>query len=297
MKQNLVEGNKLLTGLYLQLMTVNILIGLVQPCNQFVDSVLTGKGLGISALNAYALFLPVGALMLAISSFFAIGTQINCSHMLGSGKFTEIKKLVQTALLSAVVLSLLLAVILFCFSSHVAVLIGADDSVPGQIRDTAAYLRGYAPGIPAIILVGILMSLLQLEGKKKLAVFLSLCILIINGTGDLANIFVLKKGLFGMAAATAAANITVCIVLVIYFLTASRMFHFSVAGFKKSNLLSICRNGLPSMSYYGSLVIRAAFFNMLILTKLDGDMLAIMLVVSSFIKRISMDRENCLKLH
>ena len=283
MKQNLVEGNKLLTGLYLQLMTVNILIGLVQPCNQFVDSVLTGKGLGISALNAYALFLPVGALMLAISSFFAIGTQINCSHMLGSGKFTEIKKLVQTALLSAVVLSLLLAVILFCFSSHIAVLIGADDSVPGQIRDTAAYLRGYAPGIPAIILVGILMSLLQLEGKKKLAVFLSLCILIINGTGDLANIFVLKKGLFGMAAATAAANITVCIVLVIYFLTASRMFHFSVAGFKKSNLLSICRNGLPSMSYYGSLVIRAAFFNMLILTKLDGDMLAIMLVVSSFI--------------
>ena len=81
MQQNLIEGNKLLTGLYMQLMTVNILIGLVQPCNQFVDSMLTGKGLGVAALNAYALFLPVGALMLAISSFFAIGTQINCSHI------------------------------------------------------------------------------------------------------------------------------------------------------------------------------------------------------------------------
>lgn len=283
MQQNLIEGNKLLTGLYLQLMTVNILIGLVQPCNQFVDSMLTGKGLGIAALNAYALFLPVGALMLAISSFFAIGTQINCSHMLGSGRFTEIKKLVQTALLSAVIVSFLLAVILFCFSSHIAVLLGADDSVPGQIQETAAYLRGYAPGIPAIILVGTLMPLLQLEGKKKLTVFLSVCIFIINGAGDLANIFVLKKGLFGMAAATTAANITVCVVLLIYFLTASRIFHFSVAGFRRRDFLLICRNGLPSMSYYGSLVVRTAFFNMLIITKLDGDMLAVMLVVSSFL--------------
>lgn len=283
MQQKLIEGNKLLTGLYLQLMTVNILIGLVQPCNQFVDSILTGKGLGIAALNAYALFLPVGALMLAISSFFAIGTQINCSHMLGSGRFTEIKKLVQTALLSAVIVSLLLAVILFCFSSHIAVLLGADDSVPGQIQETAAYLRGYAPGIPAIILVGTLMPLLQLEGKKKLTVFLSVCIFIINGAGDLANIFVLKKGLFGMAAATTAANITVCVVLLIYFLTASRIFHFSVAGFRRRDFLLICRNGLPSMSYYGSLVVRTAFFNMLIITKLEGDMLAVMLVVSSFL--------------
>ena len=202
--------------------------------------------------------------------------------MLGSGRFAEIKKLVQTALLSAVILSFLLSVILCCFSSHIAVLLGADESVPGQIQETAAYLRGYAPGIPAIILVGTLMPLLQLEGKKKLTVFLSVCIFIINGAGDLANIFVFKKGLFGMAAATAAANITVCVFLLIYFLTASRMFHFSVAGFQRNDFLSICRNGLPSLSYFGSLVIRTAFFNMLILTQLDGDMLAVMLVVSSF---------------
>lgn len=282
MRHTIVEDDKLLRGLFLQLMTVNILIGLVQPCNQFVDSMLTGQGLGLAALKAYALFLPVGSLIVAISSFFAIGTQINCSHMLGSGRFKETKKLVQTALLSATVFSLLLAVVLFGFSSKIAVLLGASDAVTGQIQDTAAYLRGYAPGIPAIILVGILMSLLQLEGKKKLVTLLSVCIFIINGTGDLANILIFKKGLFGMAAATAAANIAVCIILLIYFLTASRIFRFSLAGFQRSNLLSICKNGLPSLSYYGSLVIRTAFFNYLIFTNLDGDTLAVMLVINSF---------------
>ncbi len=283
MDRNLVEGDKLLSGLYLQLMAVNILIGLVQPCNLFVDSMITGKGLGVAAMNAYALFLPVGALMLAITSFFALGVQINCSHMLGDGRFPEIKKLVQTGLVSVVILSFFLAAILYFCSAPIAVLLGADESVPGQIKDTASYLRGFAPGIPAIILVGTLVSLLQLEGKKKMVVLLSVCIFVINGAGDLANIFIFKKGLFGMAAATAAASITVCIVLLIYFLTASRMFRFSLAGFQKNDLLAICKNGLPSLSYFGSLVIRAAFFNMLILTRLDGDMLAVMLVVTSFL--------------
>ena len=283
MKQrNIVEDDRLLRGLCLQLMAVNILIGLVQPCNQLIDSMLTGQGLGLDALKAYALFLPIGSLMFAVSSFFAIGTQINCSHMLGSGRFGETKKLVQTSLLSATVFSFLLAAVLFVFASQIAVLRGANDAVPGQIEDTAAYLRGYAPGIPAIILVGVLMSLLQLEGRKKLAVLLSVCIFLINGTGDLANIFFFRLGLFGMAAATAAANIVVCVVLMIYFLTASRMFRFSLAGFQRSDLLSICKNGLPSLSYYGSLVIRTAFFNFLILTYLDGDTLAAMLVVNSF---------------
>ena len=283
MDHSLFAGDKLLSGLYLRLMTVNILIGLVQPCNQFIDSVLTGKGLGVAALDAYALFLPVGALMLAISSFFASGTQLVCSHMLGGGRFAEIKKLVQTALLSEFVLSLFLALILFFFSSPIAILLGADTSVPGQIADTAAYLRGYAPGIPAIVLLATLLSLLQLEGKKNLVVLLSVCGFLLNMTGDLANIFLFKKGLSGMAAATAASNIVVCVFLVIFFLTSSRMFHFSMAGFHKEDLLLICRNGLPSMSYYGSLVLRSAFFNMLIIAKLEGDTLAVMLVVSSFL--------------
>ncbi len=283
MKQNaIVEDDRLLSGLYLQLMTVNILIGLVQPFNQFVDSMLTGRGLGLEALKAYALFLPVGSLILALSSFFALGTQITCSHMLGSGRFSETKKLVQTALLSGSVFSVLFAVVLFGFSSQIAVLLGANPGISGQIQETASYLRGYALGIPAIFLVSIMISLLQLEGKKKFVVLLSLCIFVINATGDLANIFVFKKGLFGMAAATAAANITVFLLLLIYFLAASRMFHFSLAGFQKGDLLSIFRNGLPSLSYFGSLVIRTVFFNMLILTTLDGTVLAVMLVVNSF---------------
>ena len=86
MEHKLIEDDKLLIGLYLQLMSVNILIGLIQPFNQFVDSMLTGKGLGVSALAAYALFLPVSSLVLALSSFFSIGTQITCSHMLGKLK-------------------------------------------------------------------------------------------------------------------------------------------------------------------------------------------------------------------
>ena len=263
-------------------MSVNILIGLVLPFNQFVDSMLTGRGLGVAALAAYALFLPVSSLVLALSSFFSIGTQITCSHMLGSGRFDETRSLIRTAFLSATVFSSVFASILFFFSSQIAVILGASDAFAGQIQDTASYLRGYAPGIPAIFLVTMMMSLLQLEGKKKLVTRLSLCIFVINGTLDLANIYLFKKGLFVMAAATATAYIIVFLALLHYFLSSSKMFRFSLMGFQKKELFSICKNGLPSLSYFGSLVIRTAFFNMLILMKLDSNALAIMAVINSF---------------
>ncbi len=71
-------------------------------------------------------------------------------------------------------------------------------------------------------------------------------------------------------------------ILLNYFLVRSKMFRFSLAGFQKKDLMSIIKNGLPSMSYYGSIVIRAAFLNWLILTMLDGIDLEIMLVINSF---------------
>ena len=64
--------NDLLKGIFIQLMIVNILLGLVQPCNQLVDSILTGKFLGTVALEVYALILPVFSFVTAVSFFFAI---------------------------------------------------------------------------------------------------------------------------------------------------------------------------------------------------------------------------------
>ena len=94
--------NDLLKGIFIQLMIVNILLGLVQPCNQLVDSVLTGRFLGTGALEVYALILPVFSFVTAVSFFFAIGTQITVSNIIGKGRSDEAQALVRTSFISII---------------------------------------------------------------------------------------------------------------------------------------------------------------------------------------------------
>ena len=210
-------------------MIINILMGLVQPCNQLVDSMLTGSSLGLDAMKAFSLFFPVGSLVTALGCVFSIGTQINCAHMLGRGKPELTRMLVRTSLSAAAGFSVILGVFIFAFSSNVAIMVGANSAAVGQISATSDCLRGYAIGIPAVFLMNIMLSLLQLEGKKRMVILLAVCNLAVNALMDVANIAVFKMGLFGMTLATSIANLAVFAVLLIYFLFFSNMFHFSLS--------------------------------------------------------------------
>ena len=269
--------------LFLRLMAVNTLIGLVLPCNQLIDSVLTGKFLGADALTVYGLFLPLESLMMALCGVFSIGSQISCSHLLGRGKLKEAREVSGTAFMAAGAFSVLCFLVMLVFSNEIAAMLGASNDIPGQVSDTASYLRGYAFGIPAVFLSGIMSCLMILEGRRKMSLAMSIGVLAANAAGDLLNIFVLKQGLFGMALATTVAN-TVCFVAfaLVYFIGETKMFRLSAPRLSFSRLRTILKNGTPSFTYYGSLVVRTAFFNWLILTNFSNDALAAMLVVNRF---------------
>lgn len=282
MKRNNPTWNVFLKKLFLQLMAVNIINGLVQPINNLVDSMFIGGGLGVDALASYALFLPISAFVVAISMVFSVGTQINCSHMLGRGETKKVKSLTRTAFLSSFVISIVISIVLIVFSTQTSVLLGASSDISGQIQGTSSYIQGYSIGIPFVFLMGVMMSLLQIEGKKKLIVLLSIVNLIINVLGDIISIYVINAGLYGVAIATSVANITVCIIAIVYLLLFSKMFKFSILGFRVNELSMIIRDGLPSFSYYGSLVLKVLIINYITINYLDPVILAVVVVVNSY---------------
>lgn len=63
------------------------------------------------------------------------------------------------------------------FSTQIATLLGASSEINGQIQGTSSYIRGYVIGVPFIFLTGVMMSLLQIEGKKKLIILILLYLL------------------------------------------------------------------------------------------------------------------------
>ncbi len=282
MSQTKEKDNNLYRKLFIQLVGTNLLVNMVQPLNQIIDTILTGRGLGANALEAYALFLPINSFMIAMSCLFSKGNQISCSHLIGRGKAESAKRMACTALGAVLFLTVIFTFVLAVFSRQIAMLIGASKDVENQIRDTAEYIRCYAFGIPAAVFLDVLMCLMQLEGKRIIVVVSSICVLVMNIAGDLANIYLFRRGIMGMACATVVANISAFCVMLIYFCKKSKLFSFSLRGFHKEDLLQILKNGAPGLSYFGSLVVRSAFMNMLIITRLDRSILVSLLVFTNF---------------
>ena len=275
-------SNNLYKNLFIQLVGTNLFVNMIQPLNQIIDTILTGQALGSNALEAYALFLPINSFMLALSCFFSKGNQIACSHLIGRGKVEKAKKVACTAFVTILFITGFFTIVLAVNSAKMALLLGASPDVSNQIRNTALYIKCYAFGIPAAFFLDTLMCLMQLEGKRNIVVISSICVLIMNIGGDLANIFIFRQGIMGMACATAIANLSAFIVILIFFIKNSKLFCFSLRKFYIEDFFEILKNGAPALTYYGSLVIRAYFMNMLIITRLDRSVLVSLLVFTNF---------------
>ena len=148
---------------------------------------------------------------------------------------------------------------------------------------TAEYIRGYSIGIVPMFLLNIMLVFMQVEGKKILVTIASIGIFAINLTADLLNLYVFKGGLFGMAFATSVSYIAVFVFVLCYFIFKSNMFRLSSCRINTEGLKDVFKNGIPSLAYYGSLVIRAYVYNWLIITYLDVDTLSVMLVINSYL--------------
>ncbi len=272
------SNNQILNNLFFQLCAINILINMIQPLNQLIDTIITGKSLGAEALQVYALFLPVNSFLLAVSCVLSKGVQITASHQVGKGDFSKSNETVSTAFVLGTMAAIGLSVICFIFSTQFAHMLGAGSLSP----ELSGYLRAYSIGIMPAIMLDTMMCLMQIEGRKKLVVAGSVCVLIINALGDLANVFFFHKGVMGMALATSLANIAACLLLGVFFIFKSKLFKVNI---KNTNIICvrhILKNGLPSLAYYGSLVIRASFLNILILNTLGKEALVPMLVFTNY---------------
>lgn len=270
--------NQILHNLFFQLSAVNILINMIQPLNQLIDTIITGKALGAEALKVYALFLPLNAFFLTLSRVLSRGTQISTSHKVGKGYFEESNSVVSTSIIIGAAFSILLSICCFIFASPLATLLGS-----GSLKaSVSGYIRAYSLGIAPAILLDAIMCLMQIEGRKKIVISATFCILIINALGDLANVFIFHKGVIGMAMATAAANILAFLFLGTFFIIKSQLFKINIRLVKAQSLRHILKNGIPTLAYYGSTVIRTIFMNMLILTLLTKEDLVPLLVFTHF---------------
>lgn len=200
--KNMTDGKpaSLIFTFALPLMIGNVF----QQLYTVVDTMVVGKGLGVSALAALGAADWMNWLMLGVIQGITQGFGILMAQEFGAGKYADLRKTIGCS----VVLSLLSSIILLCIGQAAArPVLELLQTPPEIIGNSLLYLRIMYLGIPVVMSYNLFATVLRSLGDGRTPLHAMIVAAITNIVLDLLFVLVLGFGISGAAIATLIAQL------------------------------------------------------------------------------------------
>lgn len=265
-KIDMTEGKilPLLTRFALPTMATSVINQLFNTA----DTIVVGRWGGETpeareiALSAVSACGPLVSMIITFFVGLAVGSGIMVSHAVGAKEEHTIKRTVHTSVTLATLCGVLLGILGFVFARPLLVLMETPDAVLDQ---AVLYMRAYFIGIPAQLIYSYCSAMLQATGDStRPLIFLSTSG-VINVLLNLVMVLGFGQGALGVGIATAAAQWTSCIMILVYMLKTTGYLKLQPRELtlEASTLKEVLRLGVPagvqnSMFAIGNLVMQVA---------------------------------------
>lgn len=232
------------------------------------DSIVVGRWGGETAAAREIALSAVGSsthlcsLLIAVFTGLAVGAGVSVSHAVGAKEYGKIKRVVHTAVTTAMLAGILMAVLGFLFARPLLQLMSTPDAVLDQ---AVLYMRAYFCGVPALLIYNYCASILNATGDSaRPLVFLSVAGAA-NVLLNLLMVVVFQQGALGVGVATAVSQWISCVMVLIYMARKNELFSFSFKhlGLHMPTLKKMLAMGIPagiqaSMFEIGNVVMQSA---------------------------------------
>jgi len=222
-----------------------MLSGLLQSLYNALDLVVVSRFDGQAAIAAVGSTTSLTALILNLFMGLSVGAGICVAHGIGAKQYDDVKKTVRTAVATALLLGVFVAVIGFFLAPQMLKWMGT----PADVIDGASiYVKIFFLGAPFSILYNYCASMLRAAGdSKRPLIFLSVSG-IVKLVLNILFVAVFHMGVAGVALATIPAHILSCIMILIHMRKTDGCLHFSFKEMRiyKDKLVKILVIGIPS---------------------------------------------------
>lgn len=261
---------------------IGILSTLTATAGMLVDGIVIGQFLGQQSVSAFGFAGPLVILTAAVAGIFSNGGSAASSIHIGRGDEGRIRLNFTVTCAATLLASLLFTLVMVCFDTGVARLLGAEGEL---IPLTADYVRGVGLGMIPTMMAQVIMIYIRLNDGAKLSFLSVLCMTACNITLDLYFATVLKLGMFGMGLATSISYLVAMLVCCSHFFRKGNIFKLSGLqnGFKE--LVQVAAMGVPSALNRACMTIRGVALNHLLLT-VGGSIAVSALAVQNNINQI-----------
>lgn len=204
-----------------------------------IDGIFVGQGVGPDGIAAVNIIAPLFMIVTGSGLMFGIGASVVSGIAMAHGDNRKASiNTTQACVLSAVIITALIAVLL-SFPTATARLLGSSDSLlPGAID----YLTWLIPGMFFLIFECIGMMVIRLDGSPKYAMFCNIIPAVINIVLDYYLVFPCGMGVKGAAIATSASIAVGALMVFVYFMKFSYVIKFcwSCCNFFSNTWRQIC---------------------------------------------------------
>ncbi len=184
-----------------------------------IDGVFVGHGVGSDALAAVNIFAPFWMIMTGIGLLFGIGCSVVSSVHLAQGNEKAARINMTQTLLFGVLLTALIALAVNLFKEETARMLGASDRLLPYVLD---YQKWLSLAFTALFLQSVGLLIIRLDGSPKYASAAAAIPSMVNVVLDYVYVFVLHRGLEGVAIATAIGCWVGGTMVILYILFLSR---------------------------------------------------------------------------
>ncbi len=233
-------------GKLLKRLSIPAMMGMmVNALYNLVDAIFLGRFVGVDAMGALAIALPIQMIILAFGIMVGIGAASGASRALGAKENEKADNIVGNAFLSTIIIGIMLITVGRTFLTPILILFGATENLLPLAYD---YMNTILLGSVFLTIQVVSNNIIRSEGNAKIAM-----ISMMIGTGfniimDPIFIEVLNFDIMGAALATIIGQTLGFIYVMSYFLRGKSSYNIGIKYMKPNfeYLKEIFSVGLPT---------------------------------------------------
>ncbi len=222
-----------------------MLSGILQLLFNAADIIVVGRFSGSEALAAVGSTSSLTNLLVNIFIGLSVGTNVLVARYYGAGQLKELKEMVQTAVLTAVVAGTILIFVGF-FAARPALTL--MDTPADVINHSVLYMQIYFAGMPFMMVYNFGAAVLRAVGDTKRPLYYLLFAGVINVVLNLIFVVCFHMGVAGVAAATVISQVISAVLVVRCLIQTDGVYklEFKELCFSGDKLLRMVKIGMPA---------------------------------------------------
>jgi len=264
-------------GTFYRYLVPSIVGMLAMTSASLVDGIFIGNFVGVPALAAVNLIIPILSLLFGVGLMLSVGGSVRGGKYLGEKNSAAASAIFSKTLVAVLAYGALVISLGLLFESQLFRLLGADDAL---MKLMSEYYRVVMPFLFAQLATIVLYFFIRLDGFPTLTAGALVVGAVINIALDYLFIAVYDGGLSGAAWATGLSQLFPLLVLLGYFLSHERKLHFSLKQHHWYEVFQAAYNGVSEFINEISGGIIALLFNLMLIQRAGIDGVAAMTVMN-----------------